>query len=204
LARNKTVDNRFQDLLREFEQHLRDEADLGRLKVIRRQIRKTLPFLVRAYLPAYLLQEAAGSGVSHAARGPNRSSSGNKPLSSSPGGTKLSSNVKKRAKDIKMAGRDRKPTVSRADNETQPVDGQMARLFVNAGRRRGVSREMLTDLFATKLGLSSAEIGSVRVLDNYSFVELPVALSKSAIEQISGETLNGRTLTVDHARDKKP
>ena len=204
MASNKTVDNRFRELLQEFEEHLRDEADLGQLKVIRRQIRETLPFSVRAYLPAYLLQEAVGSGIPLTASGRKRSASGKK----SPGGpssrNKRPSDGEKRARNMKTAERGRDLPASRADNKTSPMNGETVRLFVNIGRRRKISREALTDLFVTKLGMKSEEIFSVRILENYSFIELPVAQGKSAIEGISGETLNGRILTVDYARTRKP
>ena len=82
------------------------------------------------------------------------------------------------------------------------MNRETVRLFVNVGRRRRISREALTDLFVTKLGMKSEEIFSVKVLEHYSFIELPVARGKSAIEDISGETLNGRILKVDYARTK--
>ena len=63
MASDEPAEARFKELLEEFERHIRDNADLDRLKLIRRQIRKALPLSVRAYLPAYLLREAVGAGV---------------------------------------------------------------------------------------------------------------------------------------------
>ena len=40
-------------------------------------------------------------------------------------------------------------------------------------------------------------------LDNFSFIEVPSAVAQSAIDRISGETLNGRRVNVDYARSKK-
>ena len=79
----------------------------------------------------------------------------------------------------------------------------MARLFVSVGRSRRVSRQMLTDLFVVKLDLPQDQIGEVRVLDNFSFIEVPAAVAQSAIDRITGETLNGRRVNVDFARSKK-
>ena len=79
----------------------------------------------------------------------------------------------------------------------------MARLFVSVGRSRRVSRQMLADLFIAKLELPQEQIGEVRVLDNFSFIEVPSAVAQSAIDRITGETLNGRRVNVDYARSKK-
>ena len=93
-----------------------------------------------------------------------------------------------------------------ADTPDAPAgnsDSDMARLFVSVGRSRRVSRQMLTDLFVVKLDLPQDQIGEVRVLDNFSFIEVPAAVAQSAIDRITGETLNGRRVNVDFARSKK-
>lgn len=79
----------------------------------------------------------------------------------------------------------------------------MARLFVSVGRSRRISRQMLTDLFVAKLELPHDHVGEVKILDNFSFIEVPSEIAQSAIDKISGETLNGRRVNVDYARSKK-
>lgn len=197
MARDDSFDSRFKDLLQEFERSVREDADLEQLKVIRRQIRKMLPLSVRLYLPAYLLQEAVGAGVSRAITGSRRSDPKKEQRS-------RGLVAGKRAKGKKSIVPSAKPqVVQKAGAAVQPVDRAMKRLFVSVGRKRGVSRQGLTDLFMTKLGLKQEELGEVKVLDNYSFVELSETVTDLAIEKMNGETLNGRRLTVDYARNKK-
>lgn len=221
MASEEPADPRFSELLEEFERHIRDNADLEHLKVIRRQIRKALPLSVRAYLPAYLLREAVGAGVPRAAAGRDRSAPAARTAkaaaaqqsSATPAAGKLRASEPARrvpeppAPATADAGAT--PTSAEPTSAEPPAasagsgDGDMARLFVSVGRSRRVSRQMLTDLFVVKLDLPQDQIGEVRVLDNFSFIEVPATIAQSAIDRITGETLNGRRVNVDFARSKK-
>lgn len=216
MASEEPADPRFRELLEEFERHIRDNADLERLKVIRRQIRKALPLSVRAYLPAYLLREAVGAGVPQAASGRDRPapaartakppaakpSSATAP-SAKPAAAEAARRVPDTPAPVKAAATDAPTPADTPDAPAGNSDSDMARLFVSVGRSRRVSRQMLTDLFVVKLDLPQDQIGEVRVLDNFSFIEVPAAVAQSAIDRITGETLNGRRVNVDFARSKK-
>ncbi len=216
MASEEPADPRFRELLEEFERHIRDNADLERLKVIRRQIRKALPLSVRAYLPAYLLREAAGAGVPQAASGRDRPApaartakppaakpSSTTAPSAKPGAAEAARRVPDTPAPVKAAATDEPTPPDTPDAPAGNSDSDMARLFVSVGRSRRVSRQMLTDLFVVKLDLPQDQIGEVRVLDNFSFIEVPAAVAQSAIDRITGETLNGRRVNVDFARSKK-
>ena len=265
MASEEPADPRFRELLEEFERHIRDNTDLDRLKMIRRQIRKALPLSVRAYLPAYLLREAVGAGVPRAAssrdrsaptgrtakapaaqarapaaqarapaaqakapatqakapatqakapatqakapaaqaRAPAAKQSSAAPASGTPRAPEPARRVPEApasaAADASLAPTSAEPPAASAGDS----DSDMARLFVSVGRSRRVSRQMLTDLFVVKLDLPQDQIGEVRVLDNFSFIEVPATIAQSAIDRITGETLNGRRVNVDYARSKK-
>lgn len=215
MASEEPVDPRFRELLEEFERHIRDSADLERLKVIRRQIRKALPLSVRAYLPAYLLREAIGAGVPRAAPGLDRAEPATRtakpPSAKPPSATPPSRKPREAAPAQRVPKASAPATADAAPSPAGPTaasagtsDGDMARLFVSVGRSRRVSRQMLTDLFVVRLDLPQDQIGEVRVLDNFSFIEVPASVAQSAIDRITGETLNGRRVNVDFARSKKP
>ncbi len=208
MASDDPVDPRFKDLLDQFERHIREDADLERLKVIRRQIRTALPLSVRRYLPAYLLQEAVGAGVPRAAAGRDRPvATDRKPPrpAERPAPVERPAERSERAADAESTSAAGSP-VAREDAAPPEADGggdEMARLFVSVGRSRRVSRQMLADLFVAKLDLPHDHLGEVRVLDNFSFIEVPSEFAQAAIDKISGETLNGRRVNVDYARSKK-
>ncbi len=216
MASEEPADPRFRELLEEFERHIRDNADLERLKVIRRQIRKALPLSVRAYLPAYLLREAVGAGVPQAASGRDRPAPAartTKPPAAQPSSATAPSGKPGTAEAVRRVPETTAPVTAAATDAPTPADtpaapagnsdSDMARLFVSVGRSRRVSRQMLTDLFVVKLDLPQDQIGEVRVLDNFSFIEVPATVAQSAIDRITGETLNGRRVNVDFARSKK-
>lgn len=205
MASDAPVDPRFKELLDQFERHIREDADLERLKVIRRQIRAALPLSVRRYLPAYLLQEAVGAGVPRTAAGRDRPARPVEPDRKPPPPAAPAERGERAAKAQAAAG----PPAAREDavrEDAAPPEadgGEMARLFVSVGRSRRVSRQMLADLFVAKLDLPHDRLGEVRVLDNFSFIEVPSEFAQAAIDKISGETLNGRRVNVDYARSKK-
>lgn len=215
MASDDPVDPRFKDLLDQFERHIREDADLERLKVIRRQIRTALPLSVRRYLPAYLLQEAVGAGVPRAAAG--RTAAGrDRPVATDrkpPRPAERPAPVERpaerpverseRAADAESTSAAGSPVAREGAAPPEADGGEMARLFVSVGRSRRVSRQMLADLFVAKLDLPHDHLGEVRVLDNFSFIEVPSEFAQAAIDKISGETLNGRRVNVDYARSKK-
>ena len=204
MASDEPAEARFKELLVEFERHIRDNADLDRLKLIRRQIRKALPLSVRAYLPAYLLREAVGAGVRRTPAARDRPVPAKRPPQPREAvpGARPAERPAVRPAD-KQSAAPPAATDSPAAAPAAEPDGDMARLFVSVGRSRRVSREMLADLFIAKLELPQEQIGEVRVLDNFSFIEVPTAVAQTAIDRITGETLNGRRVNVDYARSKK-
>ena len=204
MASDEPAEARFKELLEEFERHIRDNADLDRLKLIRRQIRKALPLSVRAYLPAYLLREAVGAGVRRTPAARDRPVPAKRPPQPREAvpGARPAERPAERPAD-KQSAAPPAATDSPAAAPAAEPDGDMVRLFVSVGRSRRVSRQMLADLFIAKLELPQEQIGEVRVLDNFSFIEVPSAVAQSAIDRITGETLNGRRVNVDYARNKK-
>ena len=79
----------------------------------------------------------------------------------------------------------------------------MTKLFVNIGRNRRVFPKDLANLFVRTLALKSSDIGEVKVLDNYSFIEIPAELAERAIKQLSGTVLGGRRIAIDLARSRQ-
>jgi ATP-dependent RNA helicase DeaD len=79
---------------------------------------------------------------------------------------------------------------------------KMKTLFVSIGKNRKVYPKDLVYLFRSTLSLEKAEIGSVKVLDNYSFVEISELRSQEAISKMDGMEYRGRKITVNYSRKK--
>ena len=76
------------------------------------------------------------------------------------------------------------------------------RLFISVGKSRGVYPKDLAALFGDTLRVDRDRIGDIRVLDNYSFLEIDSALAEQAIAELSGHELKGKQISVNYARKK--
>lgn len=80
--------------------------------------------------------------------------------------------------------------------------GNMKTLFVSIGRRRKVHPRDLMKLFQKALDIKSTEIGPIKVLDNYSFIDLNKELSDKAVKLMNGMEYRGRKISVDFAKKR--
>jgi ATP-dependent RNA helicase DeaD len=84
-------------------------------------------------------------------------------------------------------------------NGAAAADGQpIARLFVNAGKRHGVTRDALAEAFAS----SGIQPRRVRMHHTYGLVDVPRERADEAVAALTGSELAGRTLNVELAREQ--
>lgn len=88
-------------------------------------------------------------------------------------------------------------------DKSKPADPDAATLFVSIGKKRRVYPKDLAKLFKANLELSNEEIGSIRVLDNYSFISISKDKAQDAIEKMDGIKFRGRNITVNFAKKKQ-
>jgi ATP-dependent RNA helicase DeaD len=75
------------------------------------------------------------------------------------------------------------------------------KLFVNRGSRSGIGEKELRWALTEGAVIPDEEIGSIRVLERFSFVELPDAQAKLALERLDGTKLEGKQIRVEYAKD---
>ena len=81
-------------------------------------------------------------------------------------------------------------------------EDESKRLFMSIGKnRRLFPREVIT-LIMSKTTTAREDIGTIRILDNYSFVQVRDTNADEIIEKLSGHKFRGRTLTVNYAKPK--
>ena len=88
------------------------------------------------------------------------------------------------------------------ETSTSNVPGKKT-LFVSIGKNRRVFPKDLIKHFADRLGIDSEEIGAVKILDNYSFIEIPALHADRAIKELNETEFRGRKIAVNHARKKR-
>ena len=77
------------------------------------------------------------------------------------------------------------------------------KLFLSMGKNRKVFPRDLIQLFIDRLKAQRSQIYDIKILDNYSFVEVDAALGEQAIGKLSGIEFKGRKLTVNYARKRE-
>lgn len=87
-------------------------------------------------------------------------------------------------------------------NTRRVASGNMKTLFVSIGRRRRVHPRDLMKFFQKSLDIKSTEIGAIKVLDNYSFIDLDEKLCTIAVDKMNGMDYRGRKISVDYAKKK--
>ncbi|MDR2597969.1 MAG: DbpA RNA binding domain-containing protein, partial [Treponema sp.] len=76
------------------------------------------------------------------------------------------------------------------------------KLFISIGKnRRLYPREIIT-LIMSKTEVPREDIGVIRILDNYSFVQVRDIKADEIIKALNGIRFRGRTLTVNYAKPK--
>ncbi|MBN2736428.1 MAG: DEAD/DEAH box helicase [Spirochaetales bacterium] len=83
------------------------------------------------------------------------------------------------------------------------TDSSIVTMFVSIGKNRRVFPKDLMALFMTTLNMKKSDIKDIKVLDSYSFVDIPSHYGKDAISKLSGMDYKGRKINVNFARKKE-
>ncbi len=76
-------------------------------------------------------------------------------------------------------------------------------IFISVGRSRGVFPRDLVGLLVSVAGFDRSRIGEIRVLSNYSFVQLFAEDCEKAIKALDGCDYRGRKLSVSFSHKKE-
>jgi hypothetical protein len=173
--------------IKEILEKIQSEVDPDLLTIYRSLIRKEVSFFRRTYFGAYLLMLLDQGRIGK--RSPNtRSKSGGDGASS-----------RKSSRSMLFSSGD---SVQAEPNRRLPEE-ESIRLFINIGRNRRVFPREILGLITADTPVSREDIGAIRILDNYSFVQVRRTVADAIIESLNGNTFRGRTLAVDFARAKK-
>ncbi|MET0731191.1 MAG: DbpA RNA binding domain-containing protein, partial [Solirubrobacterales bacterium] len=80
-------------------------------------------------------------------------------------------------------------------------DSGHVKLFVNRGSRSGIDEDNLRWALTEGAVIPEDQIGGIRVLERFSFVELPDEQAKLALERLDGTKLEGKQIRVEYAKD---
>ncbi len=167
---------------------VKTQENLDLLTELKKVFKKNVPLTLRNYVAAYLVKET----VKHF-HGAYRSR-------------------KNDYRDNKKTFRDRNvreqkipenPAEERQPRPRVQIDPELAAtIFISIGRNRRVFPRDLVGLLVGGAGLDRDRIGDIRVLANYSFVQLFKEDAEKAISVLNGYDYRGRKLAVSYSRTK--
>lgn len=158
---------------------VKTEADPDVLNAYRSLIRKRVPFFMRSYVAAYLVLQLEQKGDMK--RSPGRSRKSGKSL----------------------IRRDRDESKKSDTQRIHIPEEESVKLFVSIGRNRRVFPRELLGMIMSESSAAREDVGVIRILDNYSFVQVRKEQADNIIEAINGKQFRGRTLVVNYARTRK-
>jgi hypothetical protein len=185
---------------------LHNETDFALLKEYKKIYRKKLFLLRRSDVAAWLfmyydqretprprdIKKPARPEVKTGSVKDKPSSAGKPPRESKPfRESQLSAEGKPSAED--------KPS---AAFEITLGEEESKRLFISIGKNRRLFPRDIITLIMTKTSVAREDIGIIRILDNYSFVQVRDTRADEIIEKLTGLRFRGRTLTVNYAKPR--
>ena len=156
-------------------EEIQNEVDPVLLNRCRSIFRQEVSFSRRSYMAAYLLLLAEGP-IEKKAVPPKPLSGGKKTQTKTP----------------------------RSETEGGTLsEEESSRLFISIGRNRKVFPREILALINARAKVARDDIGTIRILDNYSFVQIRNSEADTVIQALNGQRFRGRTLTVNYARSRQ-
>jgi hypothetical protein len=109
-------------------------------------------------------------------------------------------------KSERQSTREERPSTPPAAAEPEVVlaEEESKRLFISIGKNRRLYPREVVALLSSKTSAEREDIGNIRILDNYSFVQVRDTKADEIIQALNGFRFRGRTLTVNYAKPKNP
>ncbi len=197
---SSNLEEQFQELLIQAVEKVKSEEDPVVLNEYKKLFKKNVPFTLRAYVAAFLAKEMASGGISF---------SGNSRRFSNKGG-RFDRNARREAKNESFSKtRSERPMAPRTEREATPFarvtidEDKATSIFIGMGRNRGVYARDIIGLITQRASIDRERIGEIKVLDNYSFVQVYIEDAENIISLINGSDYRNRKLTVSFAHKKE-
>ena len=166
------------------------DSDIEVLKKIKKLFKKNVPFSRRSYVAALLIKNATTGFRSNRFNRENKTE-------------RYSSKREERYARNETRTTERKPAEEHTERAPRvTIDPSAAgTIFIGVGRSRGVFPRDLVGLLVSVAGFDRSRIGEIRVLSNYSFIQLFAEDCDKAIAALNG--YRGRKLSVSYSRKKE-
>ncbi len=182
--------------LEEIVRSIHDEMDPHEMNEYKKFFKKNVSVFSRAYFTAFLIKQfVEGDGARSGRRSRSDRSRGSVERSGSGRG------AGRRSAEVAPSSRDNGDGSNGGPGD--PVSGDQQTLFVSVGKNRRVYPKDFVALLTELEGVTGEQIGQIKILDSYSFVEVDNEIADKVIDAYNGYEFRGRKLTVNYARNKK-
>ena len=173
---------------------IRTEADPSQLGEYRRLFKKEVSLFHRSDVAAYLLMLCEQGKKPHFTQRNGFS------------GAEKKGSRKRRDSRFEHENRSEQNSRLEMEENTQryPLsEKESKRLFFSVGRSWRVYPREILGLINSKTAVPKEDIGAIRILDNYSFVQVRDTVAEKIIEALNGLNFRGRLLTVNYAKPRE-
>ncbi len=195
-----------EDFLSNATERVRTSENVDLLSDLNKLFKKNVPLTVRKYVIAYLLKEALkhyhpfNNNRRDRFDRNDRFDRGDRNSHQRP------------EKNFRQERTERAPEAaeeSTASEEERPrhprveiPEDQATSIFISIGKNRRVYPRDLVGILIAIAGIDRERIGDIKVLANYSFVQLYTEDAQTAIDKLNGYDYRGRKLAVSYSRQK--
>ncbi len=198
-------ESQLEEFLANATERVRTSENVDLLSDLNKLFKKNVPLTVRKYVIAYLLKEA----LKH-----YRPFTNNRRDRFDRNDRNDRSERNQRQRQERNARQERTERASEsaenaAAEEERPrhprveiPEDQATSIFISIGKNRRVYPRDLVGILIAIAGIDRERIGDIKVLANYSFVQLYTEDAQTAIDKLNGYDYRGRKLAVSYSRQK--
>ena len=169
------------------------KANPDELEALKKVFKKNVPLTMRSYVAAYLLRNAGGAIFRFNSFKDREDFHSNR--------EERFNRYEKNEEQTEGASTENREPRERFTRVQIPAENSEV-VFVSIGRNRRVFPRDLVGLFISVAGIEKERIGDIRVLANYSFVQLFKEDAEKAISALNGHIYRGRALSVSYSKQR--
>ena len=184
------------------------EQDVQDFNAIKKLYKQSVPFSRRKYVAAWLVKQALSSRSRYNHERPSRFDNRHERSEERQSRFEQRERPVRAERSERPERQERSERAERTERTERPprvqIDPSMAEtIFIGIGRNRRVFPRDLVGLSVSVAGLDRERIGDIRVLTNYSFIQLFKEDCDKVINALNGYDYRGRKLAVNISRRRE-
>ena len=195
-----------EDFLKNATDKVRTSENVDLLSDLNKLFKKNVPLTVRKYVIAYLLKEALKHYHPFNGRRERFERNDRNERNGRNNRQERNNFRQERTERVEAAAETTETAASEEERPRHPrveiPEDQATSIFISIGKNRRVYPRDLVGILIAIAGIDRERIGDIKVLANYSFVQLYTEDAQTAIDKLNGYDYRGRKLAVSYSRQK--